>query len=126
MSDDASLLGPTRALRGTPFTSERARRGYRLNKFLISLRAASRREAFLADPEADMLRHGLNDQERDLLTRRDFAALLDYGACTLALAAYTRTLGFNLVSLGAWWRGQTEEEFLAHKRAESKGRPWQY
>lgn len=127
MNDSASLLGPVAHLRGRrPFTSERSRRGYRLNRFFSSMCEPAHRASFKADPESYMADYELSERERDMVRRRDFEALLDHGACLLTLGNALHTMGLSLVDFGAIGRSQSAAEFIEHKRAESKGQPWQF
>ncbi|MEN9888249.1 MAG: hypothetical protein RL559_286 [Pseudomonadota bacterium] len=126
MAQDA-VLGPTVALRGRiPFTSERSARAYRLNQCLASLREEKSRQAFLADAEAFMASFGLTEHECALMRQRDFTALQEYGACLLSLGSALDVMGLTLVEFGALARGQTAADFVAHKRAQSKGQAWQF
>lgn len=100
----------------TPFTGERSRRGYRLNRFLAGFTEAANRAAYAADAEGYMDQHGLSAEERALLAARDWNALLDYGASIYALAKAGSVLGTNLLEMGAAMRGQSLAEFLAEKR----------
>lgn len=122
-----SLLSPKAQLRGRiPFTSERSRRGYRLNLFFSSMRTPAGRQRFIADVEGYMDLYGLSEHERNMVRQRDFQALMDYGACLLTLGNALPALGLSLVEFGALARGQNADEFVSHKRAESKGQPWQF
>lgn len=99
-----------------PFTGERSRRGYRLNKLCVSFTEAANREAFKADPDAYMDRYGLSAEERRMLLARDWTALLEYGASVYALGKASSTLGSNLLEMGAAMRGQTTAQFMAEKK----------
>ncbi|WP_149536967.1 protocatechuate 3,4-dioxygenase [Siccirubricoccus phaeus] len=100
----------------TPFTGERSRRGYRLNRFLVSFTDAANRAAYAEDAKGYMDRHGLTAEERTLLAARDWNALLEYGASIYALAKAGSVFGTNLVEMGAAMRGQSVAEFMATKR----------
>jgi protocatechuate 4,5-dioxygenase alpha subunit len=64
------------------YGSDLARRGYRLNKFLISLRAgeAGNRAQFAADERSYCDSFKLSERERQLIRARDFAGILQHGA----------------------------------------------
>jgi len=125
--DIASTLGPRVAIRGVcRFTPERAQRGFRLNTFLTGMRQPQQREAFARDPEACMAACGLSAQEQDMVRRRDYAALLDYGASNVALGKAGHALGITLLERGAQGRGQTVQQFVAERRAANEGQPWQF
>jgi gallate dioxygenase len=120
-------LGPVAPLRGLcRMTPERAQRGYRLSRFLSGMREHVRRSAFLADAEASMALFGLSERERDLVRRRDFDGMLDYGVSNVAIGKASPALGTTLVQRGAKGRGQTVAEFIAERRARNLGQPWQF
>ena len=117
-SPDFADLGPTVELPGiVPFDELRSRRGYRLNQFLVSMRSAAMRDAFVRDPEACMAAHNLTDRERQLLRDKDFDAMLDYGASIYALGKVSQLLGTDLVGIGARSRGESREAFVGDRLA---------
>ena len=92
-----SELGPRVEIRGVcRFTAERAQRGFRLNRFLTSMREPKNRDAFAMDPESYMASQALTDTERDMVRRRDYAAMLDYGASNVALGKASLELAGTL------------------------------
>jgi gallate dioxygenase len=124
---EPSILGPTVEIRGIcRYTPERARRGYRLTLFLTSMREPDNRTAFCRDPEAYMASRSLSEHERDMIRRRAYAELLDYGASNVAIGKASHALGTTLVERGAQGRGQTAEQFLAERRAANRGQPWHF
>ena len=95
------------------FTGELSQQGYRLNRLSMTLTRQENREAFLADEEAYMERLGLTGIERDLVRRRDWAAIIENGGniyLTLKIAA---TVGQNLLQMGAQMRGEDLNSFMA-------------
>ncbi|MBW8470295.1 MAG: hypothetical protein A3B67_08225 [Burkholderiales bacterium RIFCSPHIGHO2_02_FULL_66_10] len=126
MRDD-SALGPRVEIRGVcRFTVERAQRGLRLNRFLTSMRQPENRDAFAVDPESYMASQALTDTERDMVRRRDYAAMLDYGASNVALGKASPALGTTLMERGALGRGQSVAEFIADRKVANRGMPWQF
>lgn len=127
---DAQLqdkLGPCVELTGLcPLTPERAQRGYRLTRFLTSMREPAQREHFARDPQACMQAFGLSDHEQRLVTDRDYTAMLDYGASAVALGKASAALGTNLLARGAVCLGLTTEEFIAQRKLANKGYPWEF
>lgn len=122
-----SDLGPTLFLRGlVRMTPQRASRGFQLTCFLTSMRNPARRLAFTTDAEACMAAFGLSGEERDLVRRRDFDGMLDYGASNVAIGKASSALGTTLLERGAKGRGQTAAEFIAERRARNEGQPWQF
>ena len=115
---DSIDLGPTVDLPGiVPFDELRSRRGYRLNQFLVSMRSAAARDAFIRDAEACMTAHNLTEGERQLMRDEDFDAMLDYGASIYALGKVSQLLGTDLVGIGARSRGQSREAFIGDRLA---------
>jgi len=126
MSSDSDL-GPPADLSGMcRMTPERAQRGYRLGRFLTSMRDPARRAAFVADEEASMAAFGLSEHERSLVRRRDYDGMLDWGVSNVAIGKASPALGTTLVERGAKGRGQTAAEFLAWRRARNEGQPWRF
>lgn len=103
----------------TIFGPAETRRGYRLNKFAMSLARAENRAAFKADEEACMARSGLTAEERRLVRARDWRALI--GACggnIYMVIKIGAAVGQGLYQIGAHQRGETYEEFLATRNAQ--------
>ncbi len=95
------------------FTGELSQQGYRLNRLSMTLTKKENREAFLSDPEGYMERLGLTEDERDMVRRRDWAAIVERGGniyLTLKIAA---TLGQTLLQMGAQMRGEDLATFMA-------------
>lgn len=95
------------------FTGELSQQGYRLNRLSMTLTKNENREAFLADEEGYMEGLGLTADERDMVRRRDWGAIIRSGGniyLTLKIAA---TVGGNLLQMGAQMRGESLETFMA-------------
>ena len=107
-------------------TTERAQRGYRLTQFLSRFQDERHRQAMTADPLACMQAAGLSEAEKDMVARRDFVAMLDHGAATVAVAKICRYWGISLVEMGAAGRGQSVEQFMTERRRANKGQPWEF
>jgi gallate dioxygenase len=105
-------------LEGTyPFTLARSVKGYRLNKFLHALIEPAHRERFLADEDGTMRAAGLSDEERDMVRRRDWRALIRYGASFFMLEKLGAVLGVSNLHIYAAMRGQSLEEFQQTRNA---------
>ena len=61
------------------FTAKRARLGYHLNQFAMSLMKAENRERFLAGEKAYLDEWQLTDEAKKAVMDRDYNALLDCG-----------------------------------------------
>jgi gallate dioxygenase len=124
---DTSILGPTAAIRGIcRLTPERAQRGFLLNQFLTGMRQFEQRAAFVENPERCMASYGLSAEVCDIVRRRDFAAMLDYGASNVAIGKAGPALGVTLVERGAKGRGQSVTDFITQRKAANQGQPWQF
>ena len=106
-------LAGVERLEGTyPFTLERSAKGYRLNKFLHRMIEPDWRQRFLAAPEALFAEAGLSEEERDLLRRRDWRGLIQYGAIFFMLEKLGAVLGVSNLDLYSAMRGQSLEAFM--------------
>ena len=61
------------------FTAQRARQGYHLNQFAMSLMKAENRERFKADERAYLDEWPLTEAQKQAVLARDYNALLDQG-----------------------------------------------
>lgn len=87
-------------------------RGYRLNRFALSLTRPENREAFKADEAGYMTRWGLSEAERALVLDRDFAGLIDAGINIYFMLKVGICTGNGLYHMGAQMRGESYEAFL--------------
>ncbi len=94
-----------------PFTLERSHKGYRLNKFLHQLIVPAYRERFLGDTEALFEEAGLSEEERDLVRRRDWLGLLQYGVIFFLLEKLGAVVGVSNLHIYSAFRGLSLEEF---------------
>jgi protocatechuate 4,5-dioxygenase, alpha chain len=90
-----------------------SRRGYRLNKMCAALCSSAEREAFKRDAEAFMQRFSLNEEEKNLIRKRDFEGLIEAGMNIYAMLKIGSATGNSLYRMGAQMRGETYEQFLA-------------
>ncbi len=94
-----------------PFTLERSHKGYRLNRFLHQMIVPAWRERFLADQEALFEAAQLSEEERDLVRRRDWLGLLQYGVIFFLLEKLGAVTGVSNLHIYAAFRGLSLEEF---------------
>lgn len=88
-------------------------RGRRLNKLCAALCSPQERAAFKRDEEACMSKFGLNENEKDLIRKRDFGGLIAAGTNIYYLLKIGSVTGNGLYRMGAQMRGETYEEFLS-------------
>ena len=100
------------------FDHVETRRGYRLNKFAMSMTKPENREAFLSDEETYMATCDLTDEEKRLIRTRDWRAIMaEHGGNIYMIMKIGAVLGQGLYQIGAHQRGETYEEFLATRKA---------
>ena len=100
-----------------PFTLDRSVKAFRLNNFLHELIKPEFRKAFLADPEPLFEQHALTEQERDMVRRRDWRALIQYGVIFFLLEKFGAVVGTTNLHIYAAMRGQSLEDFQKTRNA---------
>jgi gallate dioxygenase len=101
-----------------PFTLDRSVKAYRLNNFLHELIQPEKRKRFLADPEPMFEEAGLTAQERDMVRRRDWRALIQYGVIFFLLEKLGAVVGTTNLHIYAAMRGQSLEDFQKTRNAQ--------
>ncbi|HUQ53924.1 MAG TPA: gallate dioxygenase, partial [Gammaproteobacteria bacterium] len=115
----ARELDGVERLEGTyPFTLDRSVKAYRLNQFLHSLIQPERRKQFLKDPEPLFEAAKLTEQERDMVRRRDWRALIQYGVIFFLLEKLGAVVGTTNLHIYAGMRGQSLEDFQKTRNAQ--------
>jgi gallate dioxygenase len=115
----AEQLRGIEELSGTyPFDLTRSRKAYRVNKYLHDMVIPAHRYRFLADPEGSFEAAGLTDEECDLLRRRDWRALIHYGAIFFGLEKLAAVTGVSNLHVYAAMRGETLEDFLRTRNTQ--------
>ena len=95
----------------TVFDAERARRGYHLNMFCMSLMKAENRDAFKAN-EADLLkRFPMTPEQRDAMLRRDWNRMIELGGNIYFLAKLFSTDGKSFQYTAAQMTGMSQEQY---------------
>jgi gallate dioxygenase len=106
-------------LEGTyPFTLERSVKAYRLNEFLHGLIEPARRKRFLADPEPTFVEAALTEEERDMIRRLDWRALIRYGVIFFLLEKLGAAVGTTNLHIYAAMRGQSLDDFQKTRNAQ--------
>jgi gallate dioxygenase len=101
-----------------PFTLDRSVKAFRLNSFLHSLIQPERRKRFLTDPEPMFEEAGLTAEERDMVRRRDWRALIQYGVIFFLLEKLGAVVGTTNLHIYAAMRGQSLEDFQKTRNAQ--------
>jgi gallate dioxygenase len=117
-SAEGSQLEGIEKLSGTyPFTLQSSVKAFRLNDYLHRLVDPAHRKRFLNEPEASFDEFGLTEEERDMLRRRDWRALIHYGAIFFVLEKLGAVIGVSNLHIYAAMRGQSLEEFQKTRNA---------
>jgi protocatechuate 4,5-dioxygenase alpha chain len=77
------------------FTAARARQGYHLNQFAMSLMKAENRERWKADERAYLNEWPMSDEQKDAILARDYNRCLDLGGNVYFLAKVFSTDGLS-------------------------------
>jgi len=93
------------------FDSQKAMKGYALNKMCFSFNSAENREAFRRDEDAYCAKFNLTAEQRRAVKHRDVLEMLEAGGNIYYLAKWAGIFGLNVQQIGAQQRGVTEEEF---------------
>lgn len=106
-------------LEGTyPFTLDKSVKAYRLNDFLHRLIEPGHRKLFLTDREASFEQAGLTDEERDMVRRLDWRAMIHYGVIFFMLEKLGAVVGTSNLHIYAAMRGQSLEDFQKTRNAQ--------
>ncbi len=100
-----------------PFTHAVSVKAYRLNRFLHRMIDPTHRQRFLDEPEAAFAAAGLSAEERDMVRRRDWDALIRYGVIFFMLEKLGAVVGVSNLHIYAAMRGETLEQFQATRNA---------
>jgi len=104
--------GGVTELEGTyPFTLDRSSRAYRLNRYLHGIIQPELRGRFLYDREGSYERGRLTEEEKDMLRRLDWRALIRYGVLFFILEKLGAAVGTSNQHIYAAMRGESLEDF---------------
>jgi protocatechuate 4,5-dioxygenase alpha chain len=95
------------------FTGERARQGYHLNQFCMSLMKKANRKRFLADEVAYLNEWSLTAGQKKAVHSRDYGTLLMEGGNIFFILKIAATDGRSVQSVVASFTGQSPEEYAA-------------
>ena len=93
------------------YTVARARQGYWLNQFAMSLMKADNRKRWLADERAYLADWPMTDDQKDALRARDYNRLLDLGGNIYFLAKVFATDGKSFVQAVSTMTGMSVEDY---------------
>jgi protocatechuate 4,5-dioxygenase alpha chain len=95
------------------FTAKRARQGYHLNQFAMSLMKPENRERWKADERAYLDEWQLTPDQKEAVLSRDYNRLLDLGGNIYFLAKVFSTDGKSFVQAVSTMTGMSVEDYQA-------------
>ena len=112
--DIHTYLGEFDDIPGTRvYTAARARVGYHLNQFAMSLMKAENRARWLADERAYLDEWPMTEEQKQAVLARDYNRLLDLGGNIYFLAKLFSTDGLSFVQAVSTMTGMSVEEYKA-------------
>ena len=95
------------------YTAKRARQGYHLNQFAMSLMKPENRVRWVADERAYLEDWALSAEQKKAVLDRDYNRLLDLGGNIYCLAKIFSTDGLSFVQAVSTMTGMSVEEYQA-------------
>lgn len=95
------------------FTAARARQGYHLNQFAMSLMKPENRERWKADERAYLADWPMSDEQKEAILARDYNRCLDLGGNIYFLAKVFSTDGLSFLQAVSTMTGMPVEEYQA-------------
>ncbi len=93
------------------FTAARARKGYHLNQFAMSLMKAENREAWKADERAYLDKWPMSEEQKQAILARDYNRCLDLGGNVYFLAKVFSTDGLSFAEAVSTMTDMTFPEY---------------
>ena len=93
------------------YTAKRARQGYHLNQFAMSLMKAENRERFLADEKAYLDEWKLSEEAKQAVMNRDYNAMIDCGGNIYFLSKLFSTDKKSFQFAAGSMTGMSQEEY---------------
>lgn len=94
------------------FDAQRARKGYHLNNFFMSLMKADNRKAFLADESGYLQQFPMSEAQRQAVLARDWNTMLELGGVVYCLAKLAFTDQHSYQFMAAEMTGMSEQEYV--------------
>ena len=99
------------------YTAARARQGYQLNQFAMSLMKDENRQRFRADEKAYLDEWAITEEQKQAVLDRDYNKLLDLGGNIYFLAKVFSTDGLSFVQAVSTMTGMSVEDYQAMMNA---------
>ena len=115
MSDEAVRKEPIEGFDDVPgttlFDAQRARQGYHVNQFCMSLMKAPNREEFKADEDKYLRKWPMSDEQRDAILKRDWGRMIELGGNIYYLSKLFSTDGKSFQFVAATMTGLTQDQY---------------
>jgi protocatechuate 4,5-dioxygenase alpha chain len=95
------------------YTTKRARQGYWLNQFCMSLMTPENRERWKADEEVYLAEWKMSEDQKAAVRARDYNRLLELGGNIYFLAKLFSTDGLSFVQAVSTMTGMSVDEYKA-------------
>ena len=95
----------------TVFDADRARQGYHLNMFCMSMMKPENRAAFKVNERAYLDRWPMTEEQKQVILKRDWNGMLALGGNIYFTAKLAATDGLSFQQIAAIMTGSTQEEY---------------
>lgn len=99
------------------YTAARARRGYHLNQFAMSLMKPESRERWKADERAYLSEWPMSEEQKEAVLARDYNRMLDLGGNIYFLSKIFSTDGLSFLQAVSTMTGMSVEDYQAMMNA---------
>jgi protocatechuate 4,5-dioxygenase alpha chain len=114
-SDDTARREPMEGFDDIPgttlFDAQRARQGYHVNQFCMSLMKADNRAEFKADEDKYLRKWPMTDAQREAILKRDWGRMIELGGNIYYLSKLFSTDGKSFQFVAATMTGLTQEQY---------------
>ena len=93
------------------FDADRARQGYHLNMFCMSMMKPENRAAFKANERAYLDQWPMTEEQKQVILQRDWNGMLALGGNIYFTAKLAATDGLSFQQIAAKMSGSTQEEY---------------
>jgi protocatechuate 4,5-dioxygenase alpha chain len=115
MSDETSRKEPIEGFDDVPgttlFDAQRARQGYHVNQFCMSLMKAANRDEFKADEDKYLRKWPMSEEQRQAILKRDWGRMIELGGNIYYLSKLFSTDGKSFQFVAATMTGLTQDEY---------------
>src|ERR1700729_4323397 len=113
--DESVRIEPTSGFDDVPgttlFDAQRARQGYHVNMFCMSLMKAPNREEFKKDESAYLQKWPMTPEQREAILKRNWGRMIELGGNIYFLSKLFSTDGLSFQHVAATMTGLTQEQY---------------